>query len=1436
MSGISPDAVTSSSLMSTQNRELFFVVNHDGTDTLVRATVKNIEEKDGRWTFVMEGRLPDGSPFTSTFSERAESDAEGFTYVEGVKILDQGAARAFALQNKMAIAESETNDSSDQRKLLNPEIEERLSRLRDRSERVVASLPEIPPGHTRVFRGITGEYKPKQPLSPAEQQELSKLRTLLGEGKLSPEQGNRFGELHTRNTPEMCGDDLLLVLRAYADAPDATLMYADIDLKQRPDIDIEHRGASGNFYIPPPGSMEWKMIPRTVLNAEGTAEQKSDAPLSKTVQLTPQEIGLIRVEKGWDSTNTGFRYEYTVDGYKFSINYPNWVSGFATEEHIIVNAMIAHNKGALELGIDPYRTLRAEEWEGDSLMINGGDLFNLKKFQSHLQEQRSQGFSDQDLAHYYAGHMIHETLHEPGTATKDNLLHGQHPIGEYTTITGQFAYYLSQGYFGDYSYEAPLYDSGTRIIQKAKDYGPFDYDPATSVAADLINNRLVETFPEESKGLETLDAITRCKEIGKRIPKERHGEFVAALQKAIGDSANKQMVAQATVDSAHRSTQLLSSGKLLAQNVREATVTGEANTQEKIVKDMKEFMKSNYVYSNARIQMAEALLGRTLEKNERNSILKAHNLPGVIDQLSPEELSAKTKELSKGITDPVERRLLIEAGICGEPSIDSKRASEDITKNLEGEQYEYAFRKIQRLQQAGRPESEVLPLAEEVIRAALLKGSRNQEDSYPSLEFSKKKEYVQVDSQGMKTDRRHFYKYDLIKSLNLPPAEHDRIISSVLDEMLADLEKQIPSRGYDSYSGTLRVDDALLLRIGEIQYHIPITSPDVLAKFQAKVRALAPSILIRGDIYPLQEIGNAFGVRWHTERHQYAKQACVQLLTQASTMTERDIGLARIPKALVTLQEEYEVPLPDTDRQGVLKIFAACVGNSGDVPDRFVKAFSLTPAETKAAAIATCTGALEYSLSQPPSSYPENQAYEGNHLYVHALAKKYGISPSELGPLAPEVQKLHEAIVSDKGIDSFTKDLQKSQLKNYLPDFIQAETESALRSKDRSHLQKLQNACAISPELSKLYTQSINTIFSTDQSNDQLLDLNVEHNRALWLVLISKNETRKRAGQECDNFLASKGLDPHKMRLAWKQSSNNRTEKMPGSEKTYKEFMGTDLVYARNIARVAQLEQAQPGITKHLSDRWGIHMFTRYPNNILLRQYRQDKEPADNTKKKQTVLVLFPQSDWNGAFEREDLIKDIAKQSPESTHNLCIAESGQRYGCVRRVARAAQDFGPIDRLVLGGHSDGNTIHFGPNPDDSFSKENLQVNKENKEEYERQKTVIDRVRSYMAPDGKITLKACSTGKEGGIAQQITQTFEIDVHGPLVPSGIANIDIKTGTATHVADGKYSPTKQYVKPTWFEKMKTQLSKFWPFGKKTETKKEDDGTWHPHDSKEEP
>src|SRR3989338_674900 len=111
MSGISPDAVTSSSLMSTQNRELFFVVNHDGTDTLVRATVKNIEEKDGRWTFVMEGRLPDGSPFTSTFSERAESDAEGFKHVEGVKILDQRAARAFALQNNMAIAESETNAS-----------------------------------------------------------------------------------------------------------------------------------------------------------------------------------------------------------------------------------------------------------------------------------------------------------------------------------------------------------------------------------------------------------------------------------------------------------------------------------------------------------------------------------------------------------------------------------------------------------------------------------------------------------------------------------------------------------------------------------------------------------------------------------------------------------------------------------------------------------------------------------------------------------------------------------------------------------------------------------------------------------------------------------------------------------------------------------------------------------------------------------------------------------------------------------------------------------------------------------------------------------------------------------------------------------------------------------------------------------------------------
>lgn len=70
-----------------------------------------------------------------------------------------------------------------------------------------------------------------------------------------------------------------------------------------------------------------------------------------------------------------------------------------------------------------------------------------------------------------------------------------------------------------------------------------------------------------------------------------------------------------------------------------------------------------------RVELGELLLGRPFNPKEKSALLDAHALPGVIDELSFDELRAKDQRLAMGVTDPEERRMLIEAGLAGQPNL-----------------------------------------------------------------------------------------------------------------------------------------------------------------------------------------------------------------------------------------------------------------------------------------------------------------------------------------------------------------------------------------------------------------------------------------------------------------------------------------------------------------------------------------------------------------------------------------------------------------------------------------------------------------------------------------------------------------------------------------------------------------------------------------------
>ncbi len=85
----------------------------------------------------------------------------------------------------------------------------------------------------------------------------------------------------------------------------------------------------------------------------------------------------------------------------------------------------------------------------------------------------------------------------------------------------------------------------------------------------------------------------------------------------------------------------------------------------KDVTAVQEFLSRNRVIDNTRIILASTLLGRTITEQERAAIIAAYIPPGIVGKLTPAELRAKNEKLASIITSSTERRILIDAGICG---------------------------------------------------------------------------------------------------------------------------------------------------------------------------------------------------------------------------------------------------------------------------------------------------------------------------------------------------------------------------------------------------------------------------------------------------------------------------------------------------------------------------------------------------------------------------------------------------------------------------------------------------------------------------------------------------------------------------------------------------------------------------------------------------
>lgn len=246
--------------------------------------------------------------------------------------------------------------------------------------------------------------------------------------------------------------------------------------------------------------------------------------------------------------------------------------------------------------------------------------------------------------------------------------------------------------------------------------------------------------------------------------------------------------------------------------------------------------------------------------------------------------------------------------------------------------------------------------------------------------------------------------------------------------------------------------------------------------------------------------------------------------------------------------------------------------------------------------------------------------------------------------------------------------------------------------------------------------------------------------------------------------------------------------------KAWKESKPDDPLFMGNLYTIFTLESKEPGCTEYLMKEFGISCFARYPQSILLNQYRNRHDT-----KNPYGLVIYPHGDHNGAFYEdinifeslERQFGNIAKHGP--TYSIRIFECENLYSAGRAIVKSARNFGKIHFIVVGGH--GKPTHLDFSEYEMLTKKQI-----------HQGQGIQRVGKFFIPNPPVVLVSCSTGRRSGLAEELSRIGSgARVIGPRMPTHIKNITVTYTDNTLSLSASYEDAN----PTLYESgIVTQIS----------------------------
>lgn len=278
-----------------------------------------------------------------------------------------------------------------------------------------------------------------------------------------------------------------------------------------------------------------------------------------------------------------------------------------------------------------------------------------------------------------------------------------------------------------------------------------------------------------------------------------------------------------------------------------------------------------------------------------------------------------------------------------------------------------------------------------------------------------------------------------------------------------------------------------------------------------------------------------------------------------------------------------------------------------------------------------------------------------------------------------------------------------------------------------------------------LYFKLINQLNLLDEANKEmaaeLFIFSTEIDRVIAEDILKKRKLYKSEEKNIkqDNYLA--GYILKKFNFSEEEISD-----LIQSWLSIEDDDGTDWYIAKNLSNIRSLEDFEKNSSKYLYNTFGIRGFGRYRMHELKKQYEKRDDMGPYGLYCQAVM------DWNGSFSQSNQSEELREQIEENSFLIRIIEVKGKIDLAKRLLSLRDKYQQKIKFMYL-HAHGNTDVIGLGDREGNDRKFLQEDLKGKG--------VQRVKELFEDDAELVLSSCLTGVEGGLAEEMSNTYKVKV---------------------------------------------------------------------------